>query len=114
MENLDFSCVKCNKKFKYKCRLDAHNKTSKHLTGQRKTKNLKPKSELAINKIKKCEICNYETKILTNYKLHILKYHKSKEDREKEFNYYCKSCDIGFYKKELFDKHLNTKKHLFN
>ena len=47
----------------------------------------------------------------TNMKQHILINHGTKEDREKEFTYYCKYCDYGTFSKPLYKTHKQTKKH---
>jgi hypothetical protein len=58
--------------------------SSKHLTGKRKGRSDK-KEEPYI-----CKICNYKSENEYNYKSHCLNNHLSKEEREKEFKYYCK------------------------
>ena len=35
----------------------------------------------------------------------------TKEDRKKEFKYYCDKCDFGTYAEILFTRHCETKKH---
>ena len=44
-------------------------------------------------------------------KIHKLNKHLTKEDREKEFTYYCKYCDYGSFSKDLLEKHNLTEKH---
>jgi hypothetical protein len=44
-------------------------------------------------------------------KVHCLTHHSTKEDRKKEFNYYCDMCDFGTYAEILFTRHCETKKH---
>ncbi len=57
----------------------------------------------------------YARDYLTNNKYqlqqHYLNYHATKEEREKEFKYYCKCCDYGTYSKDFIEKHNNTNKH---
>ena len=44
-------------------------------------------------------------------KKHVLNEHSTKEEREKEFKYYCKSCDFGTFSKDTYEVHTNTNKH---
>jgi hypothetical protein len=59
----------------------------------------------------KCD-CGYETKFITNLKVHKLNYHAEKEVREKEYRFYCKCCDFGHFNEGTFEKHLQSQKHL--
>jgi ribosomal protein L35 len=45
-------------------------------------------------------------------KLHILTNHSTKEERKKEMKYYCDKCDFGTNAEILFQRHLETQKHL--
>ena len=45
-------------------------------------------------------------------KLHILTNHSTKEDRKKEMKYYCDKCDFGTNAEVLFNRHLETQKHI--
>jgi len=58
-----------------------------------------------------CKYCEYITKNLTCMKVHCLTHHSTKEDRKKEFKYYCDKCDFGTYAEILFTRHCETKKH---
>ena len=51
-------------------------------------------------------MCDYTT---TNMKLHYLNNHANKEERKKEFKYYCEECDFGNFSKGLFKLHMETK-----
>ena len=42
---------------------------------------------------------------------HKLNEHATKEEREKEFKYYCFNCDFGTFSKDTMDVHNNTEKH---
>jgi len=72
-----------------------------HLLKTRSDKVLEPK----------CKYCEYTTKNLTCMKVHCLTHHSTKEDRKKEFKYYCDKCDFGTYAEILFTRHCETKKH---
>ena len=45
-------------------------------------------------------------------KLHILTNHSTKEERKKVMKYYCDKCDFGTNVEILFQRHLETQKHL--
>jgi hypothetical protein len=45
-------------------------------------------------------------------KLHILTNHSTKEDRKKGMKYYCDKCDFGTNAEVLFNRHLETQKHI--
>ena len=60
----------------------------------------------------KCKHCEYKTNNLTCMKVHCLTHHSNKEERKKEFKYYCDKCDFGTYAEILFTRHCETKKHL--
>ena len=61
--------------------------------------------------IKKCPDCDYKSKTNTNMRQHILIKHCTKEERKKEFTYYCKYCDFGTFAKSIYNIHKQTKKH---
>ena len=48
----------------------------------------------------------------TNFKLHYLNKHATKEERKQEFKFYCEKCDFGCFVEVLLNRHLETKKHL--
>lgn len=45
-------------------------------------------------------------------KVHILTNHSTKEERKKEMKYYFDKCDFGTNAEILFQRHLETQKHL--
>lgn len=45
------------------------------------------------------------------FKQHKLNEHATKEQREKEFKFYCKCCDVGSFSKDIYEKHTNSEKH---
>lgn len=101
----NFICEKCD----YKCRFESHWKnhinTELHLTGQRKTRS-------DLKEPFKCEKCDYKTKNLTTLKQHKLNEHASREEREKEFKYYCSCCNYGTFSIDLYNRHTKSKKHI--
>lgn len=81
-----------------------HTETEIHKTGKRKKR-----CDCKCPYI--CERCKYETTNLTTFQKHILNEHSTKDEREKEFKYYCKYCDFGTFSIDTFNLHNNTKKH---
>ncbi len=64
------------------------------------------KTPILLCKINK-KICKINS--ITNMKLHYLNHHATKEERKKEFKYYCEGCDFGHFTKALYKAHLETK-----
>ena len=62
--------------------------------------------------IYKCNVCKYLTNNEHNLKTHNLNNHLSKEDRKKQFTFFCEKCDFGTFIKLSYDKHIVTNKHL--
>jgi len=60
--------------------------------------------------IHNCSICEYKSRTLFNYKLHMLSQHSTKEERMKQ-KYYCHICDIVLFCNTYMLKHLNGKFH---
>lgn len=48
---------------------------------------------------------------MTNYKIHLLNYHSTKEKRKKEYTYYCESNNFGSFCENQINKHKETSKH---
>jgi hypothetical protein len=103
-----------SRKYKYYCEkckygtdiihsMKSHEQSYIHQNGHKKSRK---KIELY-----KCEDCEYINNHKYNYISHKLNHHGTKEDREKEFKYYCKLCDTGTYAKEAYDKHMISSKH---
>jgi hypothetical protein len=103
-ENYKYYCDKCNYGTDIYHSLQQHNKTILHNTGKRGNKT----SE---NKIYKCNHCDYVSKEKNNYLTHQLNNHSTKEQREKNFKYYCKACDFGVFTESSMNIHLKTAKH---
>ena len=95
---------------KYKCIYPAHWK--QHIENE-KHKN-KGKRKIRSDKIlePQCKECNYTTNNLTCMKVHCLTHHSNKEERKRDFKYYCEKCDFGTYAEILFTRHCESKKHL--
>lgn len=105
-ETKNFTCDKCNVSFKHNFILENHYKSGLHINGKRKPRSDK-KPELV------CEICNnFKTISDFQLKLHMLNNHKTEEEREKEFTYYCKICKIGFFEEAGYKKHIGTSRHI--
>jgi hypothetical protein len=98
-----FTCKACNYNSNYESKYKQHLETLKH-------KNngilVRKKPEL-----KKCDKCNFTSTHNEGFKTHYLTKHSSKEEKEKEFTYYCKLCDFGTFSKSLIEIHNNSKKH---
>jgi hypothetical protein len=103
--NYRFSCEKCKFFTNSKTAFNNHCITGKHLTGERKVRCDK-------QSIDQCPQCDFKSKNITNMKSHILNNHKTKEDRKKEFKYYCEMCDFGSFIETSFDIHKKSKKHI--
>jgi hypothetical protein len=107
MENINdykYVCEKCNYRCNIVSRWDKHINTVLHITGKKKIRSdFKGERE--------CEKCEYKTLNTYSLKEHILNYHCSINEREKEFKFYCKLCDYGTFSKDIIEKHNNTKKH---
>ena len=111
MDNIEetkykYKCEQCNYKCKFESEWLKHCNTEIHKTGIRKKivrKNHKQPE--------KCNKCDYLTKNTFLMKKHRLNEHSTKEEREKQFKYYCKSCDFGTFSKDTYEVHTNTNKH---
>ena len=106
MEEYKYICEKCNYKNNTKRNYDNHCKTELHKTGKRKPR----KDKLGIEY--KCDKCDYVSLNKNNYLTHKLNKHATIDEREKEFKYYCKTCDFGVFVKSCHDKHLENNNHL--
>ena len=102
---IKYTCEKCQFKCGYLSIWNDHLASKKHTGEKRKERNDKILEET-------CKFCNYKSTKTTNYKLHYLNKHATKEERQKEFKYYCDKCDFGCFTQILLDRHLETQKHL--
>jgi hypothetical protein len=98
-----YDCENC----KYKCLYPAH--WRQHIASEKHKNNgiRKTRSDKVLDT--KCKHCEYTPTRTTNMKLHYLNHHASKEERKKEFKYYCEECDIGNFAKSLFKLHIEAK-----
>jgi hypothetical protein len=97
-ENCKFYCNETSK-------WEKHIETEKHKTGKRKIR-------ADFKGPYKCEKCNYESKNIIMFKQHKLNEHSNKEEREKDFKYYCKLCDIGTFSKDNWNRHITSQRHI--
>jgi hypothetical protein len=100
-----FICDKCNYKTNLKSLILQHNETELHKTGERGKKPIKEKE------IFKCSDCEFYSTNKNNYLTHKLNNHSTKEERKKQFKYYCDSCDFGVFTESSFEKHKNSLRH---
>ncbi len=104
-ETYKFTCEKCDYKCNIISRWEKHINSTLHITGKKKIRS-------DFKGDRKCEKCDYKTLNIYSLKEHILNYHSTFEEREKEFKFFCKLCDYGTFSKDIFNNHNNTKKHL--
>jgi hypothetical protein len=100
-----YICIECDFKCNENSRWLKHIETEKHKTGKRKIRS-------DYGGPFKCEKCNYESNNKTTFTQHKLNEHSNKEQREKEFKYYCNLCDFGTFSKGLYENHKKTDKHI--
>lgn len=104
--NPKFYCEKCDYKCVYPAHWSQHIESAKHLNeGKRK-----PRCDKILNP--QCTLCPYKTNNSGGMKTHQLTKHATKEEKRKEFKFYCDKCDFGTFGEILFTRHLETKKHI--
>jgi hypothetical protein len=108
MSQYKYFCEKCNYGTDIKNSMVLHNKSTLHTTGIAGKRNIKSDDE---KKIYNCEKCDFVTKNKNNFIVHKLNKHSTKEERQKEYKYYCELCDFGVLSKSLYDKHIETSTH---
>jgi len=106
MNEYKFFCEQCNYGTNIRYSLIQHNETELHRTGQRKKKPIKIKEEY------KCAECEYKSTNKNNYLTHKLNNHSTKEERKKEFKYYCEVCDFGVFTESSLEKHNKSLRHI--
>jgi hypothetical protein len=101
-----YHCECCN----YHCMYLSH--WNQHCESERHKNNgiRKIRSDKRLNP--QCKDCSYNSTNSTNMKVHCLNQHSPKEERKKEFKYYCERCDFGTFVEILFTRHTETKKHI--
>jgi len=92
----------------YQSQWEKHTNTEFHKTGILKKGRYKDPN---INHDLKCDKCNLVTTHTMVLKKHILDVHSTKEERKKNFKYYCDVCDVGCFSKAIMNAHDCTKKH---
>jgi len=100
-----YNCEKCQYKCSYLSEWNEHLTTKKHTGEKRKERSDKILEE-------QCKFCLYKSNKTTNMKLHILTNHSTKEERKNSMKFYCDKCDFGTNAEVLFNRHLETQKHL--
>ncbi len=100
-----YYCEKCHYGTNIRYSLIQHNETELHKTGERGKKQIKEKE------IFKCSDCEFESTNKNNYLTHKLNNHSNKEERKKQFKYYCNNCDFGVFTESSFEKHKNSLRH---
>ena len=99
-----YNCERCDFHCNEKLRWDGHINTGKHQTGKRApNKNIKESY--------KCDKCEYITRNTIKFKEHKLNNHSNKEEREKEFKFYCKTCDRGYFYEDMYKRHEDIRKN---
>ena len=64
--------------------------------------------------IYRCEICDYNTSIMLEYKAHLRDHPKTDDNAQtlkKCLNFYCEKCDFIANDKKDYSRHLATRKH---
>ena len=100
-----YKCEKCDFNCNYISHWNEHLVSKKHTGEKRKVRSDKILEE-------QCQFCNYKSKKITNMKLHILTNHSTIEERKQKLKYYCEKCDFGTNAEILFQRHLETQKHI--
>ena len=97
-----YDCEKGSFQTKFLSHWNEHTEWKKHKGEKREVTELK------------CNFCDYETDKTTDMKQHYFNNHAIKDERQKEFKFYCEKCDFGCFIQLLFVRHLETLKHNTN
>jgi len=108
MEEYKYFCEKCQYGTNIKNSIERHNESNYHKTG---IKTRKEKENKVSYECKECKENKYITDNKSNYVLHKLNNHSTKEERKKEFKYYCELCDFGVFAETIFNIHKESKVH---
>jgi hypothetical protein len=90
------------------CNFNAHSPTEwiKHVkTEKHKRKGVKLSDNLI------CEVCGLVSINTFNHNVHQILVHGTPDDRRTKAKFYCEDCDIGFFCKLYYDKHILSKRH---
>lgn len=101
--NYKYYCDKCNYGHNFYSFWKRHLNTKKHKSEDGEYNNVKVPCV--------CDECGYKTNTSTNLLSHKLNNHSNREERKKNFKFYCEICDIGAMTKRSYDAHLSTVKH---
>lgn len=100
-----YICKKCDYFTNAQSAYEKHLISGKHKTGKKSIRCDKKYPE-------KCEICDYKPKNNKSYIEHKLLYHSTIEERKKYYKFYCEKCNYGTVTESLYNKHIETKKHI--
>jgi hypothetical protein len=107
MNNKKYICETCNFSCEFESIWKQHIETKKHNNdGKVLRENIKKPCD------RKCDKCDFIGKHNVALRTHYLTKHGTTEERENEFPYYCKDCDVGSFVKMLLDRHLKSNKHI--
>lgn len=76
----------------------------KHLTSEKHKRH-------GEKKVNKCDKCEYVSNSIYNYNVHVITQHGTTEEKKEKCPFYCDICDVGFFSKIFYDKHINSKNH---
>jgi len=107
MSAAKFDCNKCDFRCKYVSQWNEHIASKKHTGEKRKLRCDKNLQEI-------CDLCDYKPSKIINMKLHYLNNHATLDERKSGFSFYCEKCNFGCFVEVLFNRHLETKKHITN
>ena len=107
MEKYKYYCEKCKYGTNIKNSIERHNLSNYHVTGIKTRKEKENKIIYICNK----KDCEYQTINKSNFELHNLNNHSTKEERKKNFKYYCELCDFGSLAETLFINHNESNVH---
>jgi len=99
-----YKCDNCRFECNYKSMWEKHINTELHKTGKKKKRSDYKEPD-------KCNKCKYSSKNKISMKQHILNEHATKDERKKDFKYYCEFCDYGTFSVDFINKHTETEKH---
>lgn len=105
MNTKKYFCETCKFSCDYESIWNQHIETKKH-----KNNGILVRPKIFCNN--KCDKCYFEASHSEALKIHNLTKHSSKEEREKEFKFYCNHCDFGTFYENSYNIHCQAKKHL--